>query len=118
MTSGEGMGTLSGTLLPKPERPAMTAIGSAVTASSQGAVSRVALRADLSRHEKQLSDCVNCASASTPEGKRNIQDLGAQISSLKAKLNVVPRASAAASVGEAKSATASSVVGSRIDVYA
>jgi hypothetical protein len=96
----------------------MTAIGSAVTASSQGAVSSVALRADLARYEKQLSDCVNCASASTPEGKRNIQDLSAQIGSLKSRLNVVPRADAAASVGESKTATASSGVGGRIDVYA
>jgi hypothetical protein len=78
----------------------------------------VSLRADLSRYEHQLSDCVNCASASTPEGKQNIQDLSGQISTLKAKLNVVPPPDVTASPSESRSATASSAVGGRIDVYA
>jgi hypothetical protein len=33
------------------------------------APSSVGLRAKLDRYEKQLSDCVNCASARTPEGR-------------------------------------------------
>lgn len=95
----------------------MTAIAAtaATTATfSQSTGSRVALRADLSRYEKQLSDCVNCDSARTPEGKRNIQDLDARISTLKAQLNIVPQAGSGAAVGESVSPTASG----RIDVYA
>jgi hypothetical protein len=96
----------------------MTAIGSTPTASSQSAVSRAALRADLARYEKELSECVNCASASTPEGKRNIQDLGAQIGTLKARLNAVPQPEASASAGESRSATEFAAIGGRLNVYA
>lgn len=97
----------------------MNAIGSTTPAfsqgaSSQGTGSRVALRADLTRYEKQLSDCVNCSSAKTPEGKRNIQDLGTRISALKAQLNVAPQASGGSAVEKASSAPASR----GIDVYA
>jgi hypothetical protein len=94
----------------------MIAIGSTVSTSSPGASSSVSLRADLARYEKQLSDCVNCASASTPEGKRNIQNLGAQISTLKAKLNTTPQADVTAR--ESKSTGVLSAVGGRIDTYA
>jgi hypothetical protein len=96
----------------------MTAIGSTLAASSQSAVSRAAMRADLARYEKELAECVNCASASTPEGKRNIQDLGAQIGTLKARLSVVPQSGVPASAGESRSATAFSAIGGRVDVYA
>jgi hypothetical protein len=94
----------------------MTAIGSTVSPSSPSASSSVSLRADLARYEKQLSDCVNCASASTPEGKRNIQDLGAQISTLKAKLNTTPQTDVTAR--ESKSSGLLSAIGGRIDTYA
>ena len=96
----------------------MTAIGTTVSAYSQSGVSRAAIRADLARYEHKLSDCVNCASAQTPEGKRNIQDLNTQISTLKAQLNVVPRPASAASTDEAVSATASPTATGRLDVYA
>ena len=97
----------------------MTAIGATTASSmSQPQGSRVALRADLARYEKQLSDCVNCSSARTPEGKRNIQDLNARIGDLKARLNGVTEATPAAPSGGSSSATASPFLRSRIDVYA
>jgi len=96
----------------------MTSIGSTASSSSHRPVSGVALRADLTRLEKQLSDCVNCSSAKTPEGKRNIQDLSTRIGDLKARLNVVTEASPAASSDGSGSARGSSFLRGRIDVYA
>lgn len=82
-------------------------------------MAKTALRADLARYERVRTDCVNCSSAKTIEGKRNIQNLDTQISAIKAKLTVVPQPGASASVagGEARSSTATATAG-RIDVYA
>ena len=84
----------------------MTTISPAGSAAHPSNVSRVSLRADLARYEKKLSDCVNCESAKTPEGKRNIQDLDAQIGALKAQLKVVPQSDSTPAVR------------GRVDVYA
>jgi hypothetical protein len=70
----------------------------AISSTYQSNVSRVALRADLARYQKKLSDCVNCESAKTPEGKRNIQDLDTRIGALKAQLNAVPQSDATPAV--------------------
>jgi hypothetical protein len=86
------------------------------------ATSSVGLRAKLDRYEKQLSDCVNCASAKTPEGK-------ADIAAISAKIDEVKRTIAGTSNGEGQAAprnedqpvaVASSIspLGSRIDTYA
>jgi hypothetical protein len=96
----------------------MSTIAAIPSSASQSTGSRVALRADLARYEKQLADCVNCASATTPEGKRNIQDLDARISTLKAQLSIVPPADSGAAVNESRSASRSLTTGGRIDVYA
>lgn len=48
--------------------------------------SRVGLEAQLDRYKKQLSDCENCASASTPEGKTQIQNLQARIDQTEVRL--------------------------------
>ncbi len=95
----------------------LTAIGSPGIAVSQTGASKTALRAQLARYEKVRTDCVNCSSASTIEGKRNIQNLDTQISTLKAQLTVVPQSDASASSGEATSTSAPAAVG-RVDVYA
>jgi phage shock protein A len=96
---------------------ALTAIGSPAIAASQSGASKTALRAELTRYEKQRTECVNCSSARTIEGKRNIQNLDSQIDTLKAKLTVVAQSHAPASASEARSSTAPSAAG-RIDVYA
>jgi hypothetical protein len=75
------------------------------------------LRAELARYEKVRSDCVNCSSSGTIEGKRNIQTLDTQISTLKARLTVVPQAAAPVSSVDARSASAPVAAG-RVDVYA
>jgi hypothetical protein len=80
-------------------------------------MSKTALRAELARYERVRSDCVNCSSAKTIEGKRNIQNLDTQISALKAKLTGVPQPNAATTgVAEARSSTTPATAG-RIDVY-
>ncbi|NIA56282.1 hypothetical protein HAV22_21875 [Massilia sp. TW-1] len=86
------------------------------------ATSSVGLRAKLDRYEKQLSDCVNCASAKTPEGK-------ADIAAISAKIDEVKRTIAGTSNGEGRAASrnedqavavASSMspLGNCIDTYA
>ena len=86
------------------------------------ATSSVGLRAKLDRYEKQLSDCVNCASAKTPEGK-------ADIAAISAKIDEVKRTIAGTSNGEGRAAPGSdaqvvvapssmSPLGNRIDTYA
>jgi hypothetical protein len=95
----------------------LSAIGSPASGFAQTSLSKTALRVELARYEKVRSDCVNCASAETIEGKRNIQNLDTRISALKAKLAVVAQPDASATAGEARSSTASAVAG-RIDVYA
>lgn len=44
------------------------------------------LDAQLSQLQSQLADCVNCASARTPEGKAKIQEISLKIQSLKARI--------------------------------
>jgi hypothetical protein len=57
------------------------AIGSSSLSSVSGShSSSTALAAEVARYQKQLSDCVNCPSAKTLEGKAHIQELSTQIS--------------------------------------
>jgi hypothetical protein len=57
------------------------AIGSSsLSGVSGGQSSRAALAAEVARYQKQLSDCVNCSSSKTLEGKAHIQELSTQIS--------------------------------------
>src|SRR5689334_11506847 len=96
---------------------ALTAIGSAPLSGSQSAAARPALRAQLSRYEKERSECINCPSAKTLEGKQNIQKLDAAIDSLKGQLDGVRQASSAGTQAGAQEVTASQGSG-RIDMYA
>ncbi|GGC60326.1 hypothetical protein [Undibacterium terreum] len=65
-----------------------TSAGTGAAAASSGAAS-AALEAQLERYQKELSDCVNCASAKTPEGKAQIDDISSKISSLKTRIEKV-----------------------------
>ena len=47
------------------------------------------LQAQLARYQKQLSECVNCASAKTPEGKATIESLSAKISDIRERIDQV-----------------------------
>ena len=59
----------------------IVAIGSSASMNvSGGQPSRAALRAEIARYQHQLSDCVNCVTAKTLEGKVHIQELSDKIS--------------------------------------
>jgi len=63
------------------------AAGSALPASSTAAsAAATGLQAQLARYQKQLADCVDCASAKTPEGRKTIQELSDRISIAKERL--------------------------------
>lgn len=86
------------------------------------ATSSVGLRAKLDRYEKQLSDCVNCASAKTPEGKADIAAISAKIDEVKRAIagtsNGTGRAAPGNDVQAAAVASSTSPLGNRIDTYA
>jgi hypothetical protein len=89
-----------------------------------GAPSSTALQARLERYQKQLSDCVNCASAKTPEGKADIENISAQISQVKQRIaqadntNPVPAAAASTTPVTATAASPGIGIGSSINVFA
>ncbi|MBZ0091413.1 MAG: hypothetical protein K8F27_04220, partial [Sulfuricellaceae bacterium] len=61
------------------------AIGSSAASGAVGSgASSAGLDAQLARYQKELSDCVNCSSAKTPEGKRAIQAAADKVSVVKA----------------------------------
>jgi hypothetical protein len=117
------------------------ALVSAATPAVQGTGVTGGLDAQLARYEKQLAECVNCASARTPEGKQAIEDLYGKIHDTKAKIeevrivNPVQPASAAESAAQVNTAVSATpdvsnaqdrpfrrasiydTVGSVIDVY-
>lgn len=65
----------------------MIAIGaSAVTLSVGAGAAPVTSDAQLLRLEKELSDCVNCATAKTALGKAKILAVEARINALKARM--------------------------------
>jgi hypothetical protein len=96
---------------------AVTAIGSASALMPQTAASKPALRAQLSRYEKERTDCVNCPSAKTTEGKQNIQKLDTAIKKLEEQLGAVRQADVNGVRSQAQDLTAKSTVG-RVDVFA
>lgn len=86
------------------------------------ATSSVGLRAKLDRYEKQLSDCMNCASAKTPEGKADIAAISAKIDEVKRAIagtsNGAGRAAPSSDDQAAVVASSMSPLGNRIDTYA
>jgi hypothetical protein len=69
----------------------VAAIGSsALTSSANGSASPITgLEAQIARYQKQLSDCVNCDSAKTLQGKQNIQQISDKISVAKARIDEI-----------------------------
>ncbi len=63
-----------------------TGLSQAYSASSLGPAS-AGLEAQLSRLQKELSDCVNCDSAKTTEGKAKIQAIEGKINAIQARLD-------------------------------
>ncbi|MES2102968.1 MAG: FlxA-like family protein [Pseudomonadota bacterium] len=79
--------------------------GAANTAGSAGSAN-AALQAQLERYQKELSDCVNCASAKTPEGKTQIDDISSKISELKSRIEKVGDARPSDTLDQSASASA------------
>jgi len=52
------------------------------------------LQAQLVRYQKQLSECANCASSKTAEGKAEIQAISGRISEIRARIDKVTEAKA------------------------
>ncbi len=69
------------------------AIGSSATVSainpSNAGFALASLQAQLARYQQQLSDCVNCASSKTLEGKEQIQSVSAKIRQVSARIDQV-----------------------------
>ncbi len=60
------------------------AIGSSSFSGTTGTgASTAVLEAQLAQYQRQLSDCIHCSSAKTPEGKAAIQILSDKISAVK-----------------------------------
>lgn len=78
------------------------------------------LTAQLGRYQKELSECINCASAKTPEGKSNIEAIEIRISDIKARLeqasNRTPPAAQPINGQHADTAQATSKAGG-IDIF-
>ena len=87
----------------------------ATSVYGSGARSSVSLQAQLQRYQKQLSDCVNCASAKTWQGKADIQAISERISQIKQAIEQTEKPSAAPS---APSAPSPQTIRGLIDVYA
>lgn len=101
----------------------MTTVAALAPPVSGGAVpAPAALQATLDQLQQRLSDCVNCASASTPRGKADIARTEAQIAQVRTRLaDLAPTPPAppapAAPSAAAPRAPASATLGTRIDVY-
>jgi FlxA-like protein len=65
----------------------VSAVGAPALPGRVGVSSSIAsLQAQLDRYQKQLSDCVNCDTANTREGRQTIQDLSNRIGEIKARI--------------------------------
>jgi len=98
----------------------------ASTAYGGGAPSATSLQAQLERFQKQLSDCVNCASAKTPQGKSDIQAISARISQIEQRIaqaqnrpdNQAAPQSTSQATAPAAASSPTTGYGSLIDVFA
>ena len=95
-------------------------VTSSVTPSGRdgGAEARPAgLQVELARVKKEYSACVNCSSADTESGQRNIEQLSTRIQQIEARIDAVKPSSRS----EALTSTLReqpSAIGSQLDVYA
>ena len=83
--------------------------------------SPASLQAQLQHYQQQLSDCVNCASAKTPQGKSDIQAISAKISDVQQRIKD-PGSSQATPVNKTPQTPAINLAnasqGNAINVYA
>jgi hypothetical protein len=68
----------------------VAAIGSSAFSGNYSPVSPTAgLEAQIAQYQRQLSDCVNCDSANTLQGKETIQAISSKISTAKARVEEI-----------------------------
>lgn len=95
--------------------------GTAATSTSTSPASTAGLQYQLSRYQQQLSECVNCASAKTAQGKATIEAISGKISSIRLRIDEVgsskPVQPAASAVAIPSAVTATGLNGT-IDVFA
>ncbi|HTD06393.1 FlxA-like family protein [Undibacterium sp.] len=65
------------------------AVGSDIGNTAGNSAASATLQAQLERYQRELSDCVNCSSAKTSEGKAQIDEISGKISSLKSRMEKV-----------------------------
>lgn len=83
-------------------------------AAAGAAVSAASLQGQLQRYQQQLSDCVNCSSAKTPQGKATIDTLAAKISQIERRIDKLGQDGGT----PAPAALPPTASGAGIDVYA
>ena len=97
------------------------AIKGAVQPGSENPRTAAALQARISHYQRQLADCLDCPSAKTPAGKREIEELSHQISDARLRIEALQASSSATTVGSSTGLppqrSAYSTVGSLIDVF-
>ena len=94
------------------------ATGAATGYYPAGAPAYAALQGQLQRYQQQLSDCVNCASADTPQGKADIESISARIVQVKGRMAQADGTQQLAPADQARPTPVTSRLGGRIDVFA
>ena len=95
--------------------------GAAANSAFSGPAKAAGLEYQLTRYQKQLTECVNCASAKTAAGKAAIEAISGKISSIRLRLDEVassnPVRQVASAVATPAAATSTGLTGI-IDVFA
>lgn len=65
----------------------ITALSAAAPVTQGGTVSAASLQGQLQRFQQQLSDCVNCSSAKTPQGKVDIEAIASKIGQIERRID-------------------------------
>ena len=73
------------------------------------------LQAQVARYKKELSDCVNCASAKTPQGKANIEAILNKISVIQERIDN-SHETQAQDAAQASPPSAHPTLGKRLDI--
>ena len=90
--------------------------GTAATSAFSGPAKAAGLEYQLQRYQKQLSECVNCASAKTAQGKATIEAISGKISSIRLRIDEVA-SSNSVTVAASAAATPTGLTGT-INVFA
>jgi septal ring factor EnvC (AmiA/AmiB activator) len=104
----------------------MSAIGAVSGSAPASTPAPAGLDARKTQVEKQLADCVSCASSNTPEGQAKISALSTQLAAVEAQMQKADEARAEASKAAQGDSVASSpaarepdsLVGQNVDVFA